>query len=378
MPLDRRGFLRAAGAAVPFAVLATQLRGEPPAAPARITRQREPENFESNFAALSGFRTPASSFYVRNHFAAPKIDLKTWRLKVEGAVERPQEFTLEGIQKLANRTMPVTLECAGNGRVFLSPPARGVNWELGAVGTAEWTGVQLPAILEQAGLKQDAVEVVLEGPDSGTPEGAPGAVAFARSIPLEKAKKPETLLAFGMNGQELPAEHGFPVRAIVPGWYGMASVKWLTRILVVDKPYRGFWQTMDYSYFDRTHGLPTVIPITTMQVKSQLARPSAGDTIAAGKPYSISGAAWAGENDIARVEVSTDGGKTWGEAELGMDNAPFCWRLWNYEWKSPERGKTKLMARATDSNGRVQPMQRNPDFRNYMIHHVVPVEVEVR
>jgi DMSO/TMAO reductase YedYZ molybdopterin-dependent catalytic subunit len=378
MPLDRRGFLRTAAGAIPLFALAERIRAEPPAVPARIVRMSQPENLESNFAALDGFRTPTNSFYVRDHFAKPKVDLGAWRLSVGGVVARPLELSLADIQKLEHKTMPVTLECTGNGRVFLTPAARGVNWELGAVGTADWTGVPLAVLLERAGVKPGAVDIVLQGADSGTPEGAPGSIPFARSIPLAKAMKPEVLLAFGMNGKELPAAHGSPLRAIVGGWYGMANVKWLRRILVLDKPFNGFWQTMDYSYFERTSGLPTLVPLSAMQVKAQIARPTTGQTIPAGQPFRVTGAAWAGEAEVTKVEVSTDGGKTWADAKFGVEQAPFCWRLWHFEWKSPPAGKARLLARATDSQGRTQPMERNPDFRNYMICHVLPVDVEVR
>src|SRR5262249_49811328 len=160
--------------------------------------------------------------------------------------------------KLPSRTIPALLECAGNGRAFLVPRARGVAWQLGAVGTAEWTGVPLSAILDRAGVRAGAVEVILEGADSGEfredPQ-APGPIHCARSLPLEKARQQEVLLAYRMNGAEITAAHGYPLRAVVPGWYGMASVKWLTRLVVSDRPFQGFFQSIDYTYFERRHGL---------------------------------------------------------------------------------------------------------------------------
>jgi DMSO/TMAO reductase YedYZ molybdopterin-dependent catalytic subunit len=226
----------------------------------------------------------------------------------------------------------------------------------------------------------NAVEVVFEGADSGTVADppSPGPISFARSLPLAKARRPEVMLAWAMNGQPLTPRHGAPLRVVVGGWYGMASIKWLKRILVVTEPFQGFYQTLDYSYFRRVGGVPTLTPITVMQVKSQIARPAPHDVIPAGRPYTILGAAWAGENAISRVELSIDNGKTWSDAQLSETQAPFCWRLWQFVWDSPRRGTVRLMARATDDHGNTQPMQRDPDRRTYMISHVVPVEVEVR
>jgi len=181
-----------------------------------------------------------------------------------------------------------------------------------------------------------------------------------------------------MNGKDLPPEPGAPLRAVVGGWYGMASVKWLSRLLVVTKPFQGFFQSLDYTYFRREGGLPTITAITELQVKSQIARPAAHDVVPAGKPVKIVGAAWTGTGNIAMVEVSTDGGKTWVEANRIGVIAPTCWRLWEYEWKNPAKGAAKLMSRATDSHGNMQPMERDQDRRNYMISHVIPVEIEVR
>jgi DMSO/TMAO reductase YedYZ molybdopterin-dependent catalytic subunit len=375
--IDRRRFL-AAAAGLPLAGL---LRAQPPASPGRIERVHSPQNLETNFAGLSDFITPNDLFYVRNHFAQPKIEVSKWKLKVEGAVERPLELSLDDIKKVREERRPLTLECAGNGRVYLVPQAKGVGWQNGAVGTAEWAGVSLAEVLDQAGVKGDAVEVVLEGADSGViadPQ-SPGAIAFARSLPLNKARAAEVMLAWGMNGKNLPPEHGAPLRAVVGGWYGMASVKWLTRLLVVTKPFQGFFQSLDYTYFRREGGLPTLTPITELQVKSQIARPTAGEIVPAGKPLKVVGTAWTGTGNITKVEVSTNGGKNWTEANhtAGI-GAPACWRLWEYEWKSPAKGTATLMARASDSSGHTQPMERDQDRRNYMISHVIPVEVEVR
>jgi DMSO/TMAO reductase YedYZ molybdopterin-dependent catalytic subunit len=182
-----------------------------------------------------------------------------------------------------------------------------------------------------------------------------------------------------MNDVPLPVAHGFPVRAIVPGWYGVASVKWLTRILVLSQPFQGHFQTIDYAYWQKIGGLPTRVPITEMLVKASIARPTFREILPAGSMYRVSGAAWAGEAEIAIVEISVNGGKSWDFANHQGHSVPYSWRLWDYEWRVPASpGRYTLMVRATDSRGNKQPMQRDPDRENYMVNHVVPIEVDVR
>ncbi len=346
-----------------------------------IVRERNPDNLEMPFDTVDGFLTPTERFYVRNHFTAPTVDPSEWTLRVVGAVQKTLELRYDELLAFPSRTAAVTLECAGNGRSFLEPKAKGVQWQLGAVGTAEWTGVPLSAVLERAGVKPGAVDVVLEGTDRGEPRNEPkpaGPLAFARGLPLAKALRPEVLLAYKMNGAPLPAAHGRPVRAVVGGWYGMASVKWLARVIVTDRPFLGYDQTVDYAVWDRRDGPPNLVPLTEIEVKASIARPSAGEVVRAGKDCTVRGAAWAGPADVTKVEVSTDGGATWEAARLAGSAVPMAWRLWEYTWKTPRPGKHVLMARATDSRGRTQPMRRDPDRRAYVINHVIPTAVEAR
>src|SRR4051794_8308171 len=265
--LHRRRFLQAAAlSAVPLAARRT-LAAEPAPTtpfPGMIVRAHVPENLEFPFASLDSFITPADRFYVRSHFAVPTINAANWRLRVDGAVERSLELTLDDVRKLPSRTQAATLECAGNGRVFLVPRAKGTAWQLGAVSTPEWTGVPLAAVLDKAGVKSSAVEVILEGADSGAVNDdpkTPGVISYARSLPLAKARAPEVILAHQMNGADLTPAHGSPLRAVVAGWFGMASVKWLTKLTVTDKPFHGYWQTMDYTIYERRGGLPTLVPL---------------------------------------------------------------------------------------------------------------------
>jgi DMSO/TMAO reductase YedYZ molybdopterin-dependent catalytic subunit len=346
-----------------------------------IVREREPLNLEMPFGTLDGFITPVDRFFVRNHFSIPRIDVKTWRLKIEGEVETPFELTDDEVRAMASRTIPVTMECAGNGRAFLTPPTSGAQWERGAVSNAEWTGVLLADVLRRAGLKNSVREVIFQGADRGEikePPGPAGEIHYARSMPLKKANE-DVLLAFKMNGEELTPAHGAPLRLIVPGWYGMASVKWLTRIIASAQPFHGYYQTIDYAYWERGPGAPTLVPITEMQVKAQIARPGFADAVRAGETYHVRGAAWTSEAEITKVEISTNGGETWHPTHLLGESIRNAWRLWECNWKVPEKpGKATLMARATDSEGRTQPTERDMDRRSYIVNHLLPIEVDVR
>lgn len=387
MPMNqiwkRREFL---GAAAALPVLGAAPPRPAPSAvvdgprPGLIVRETMPENLESPPAALESFLTPNEAFYVRSHFKVPRLDPATWRLKVEGAVRDPLEVSLAELRGMPATTEVALLECAGNGRVALVPKAKGLLWGPGAVGTAEWTGVPLRALLERAGVQDGAVEVILEGADSGEVADepkSPGVIPFARSLGLRKALD-DVLIAYAMNGRDLSPAHGFPARAVVPGWYGMASVKWLARAVVTDRPFQGYFQTLEYSTFGRHHGLPSLVPLAENAVKAQIISPTRGEVVPAGRPVVVRGAAWAGEATVMQVEVSADGGATWANARLVDEPVRHAWRRWEWTWRVPAAaGGRSLMARATDDRGRTQPMTRDLDLRTYMIHHVVPVAVEV-
>jgi len=347
----------------------------------KIVRSEEPLNLEMPFEKLDGFITPTELFYVRTHFPVPKIEKKTWRLSVAGEVEKPFQINYEELLKLESRKMPVTLECAGNTRNFLDPKVKGVQWGLGAVGNAEWSGVPLSILLDRAGIKSNATEVILEGADEGRledPKAPSGKVRFARSIPLRKARE-DVLLAYKMNDLDLKPEHGFPLRAIVPGWYAVASIKWLQRIVVTDRPFNGYYQTLDYAYWEKRGDLAELVPISEMQIKAEIAQPMANEILRANSNVRVHGAAWTSEGEIAKVEISVDGEGNWAEAKLIDKAARNAWRLWEYDWRTPSKpGKQTLVVRATDSRGRTQPVERDPDRGTYMINHLLPIEVEIR
>ena len=346
-----------------------------------IIREKEPTNLETPFDQVDSYLTPTNLFYIRSHFPVPKLDVASYRLRIDGAVRNPLSLSYKEIRDLPSVTRIATLECAGNSRVFLVPQVGGAQWELGAVGNGEWTGVPLGALLERAGLDEDACEIVLEGADEGTPKEPPfppGPISYARSLPRNKALQREVLIAYRMNGRDLPRDHGYPVRAIVPGHYGMASVKWLTRIHAVREPFHGYWQTSDYGYWDCLEGQPVRRALGEIKVKSEIARPRVYETLAPNRVYTIAGAAWAGETDVTEIAVSTDGGHTWAAAQFSDPVRRHAWRRWKFDWLTPnEPGRYVLLARATDANGSAQPDEHDPIYGSYVINHPLPVDVFV-
>jgi DMSO/TMAO reductase YedYZ molybdopterin-dependent catalytic subunit len=333
------------------------------------------------FSKLNSFITPQDEFYVRCHFPIPDVALDNWCLEIGGAVDAPFELRYEDLRAMNPHSITAMLECAGNSRTALQPNVNGVPWGPGAVGNASWTGVRLSELLERAGVGANAIEVILEGADEGVLTDGTDTTArtsFSRSIPLDKALL-DTILAYDMNGEPLSRAHGFPLRAIVPGWYAMASVKWLHRITVTTRPFTGYFQSLDYTFQDRSGGEAIQAPLTEQQVKSQIAEPVTGEVIARDSVYRIHGAAWSGDATIEVVELSFDSGEHWQRATLMGEPVRNAWRLWEYHWRTPlKASQLTLMSRATDSRGRGQPVDRDPDHGSYMIHHLLPVTINVR
>jgi DMSO/TMAO reductase YedYZ molybdopterin-dependent catalytic subunit len=340
-----------------------------PASPQQppVTSPGSPYSRAFDFASLDGWITANSEFFVRSHFGIPKLDGSSWAVSVSGAVDRPRALTMDDLMKLPAQEEVVTLECAGNL----------VGW--GGVSNARWAGVPLGALLKAAGVRGDATEVILVGADGGQEREAGGIQidAYARSIPLAKALDPATLIAFKMNGESLPQAHGGPLRAVIPGWYGMDSVKWLKRIVVSREPFTGFYQARRYYEARRVDGVIERAPLGAMRLKSQMARPINKEALRLG-PVKIIGAAWCGDAEIARVELSFDGGRTWKEAKLGSERAPFAWRIWSYDWTAAATGTFEIIARAHDASGRAQPLERDrqiitPYANNWADHRTVEV-----
>jgi DMSO/TMAO reductase YedYZ molybdopterin-dependent catalytic subunit len=334
----------------------------------------DPLNAETPLFALREYFTPNENFYVRSNFPTPNVSDDAWRLRVGGAVDQHLDFTLADLLSMPPRELPVTLECAGNGRTGFSPLPQGEPWGVGAVATAIWRGVPLSFLLERAGLSASAVEVLFEGGDRGVPSSGLGEVPFARSLPLAKALHPDTLLAYEMNGAPLPREHGGPVRLLVPGWYGMASVKWLTSITALEQPFTGFYQrdryVLDYP------GSSETLPVREMAARALIISPEPGAVVRAGS-HVISGVAWSGRGTVASVEVSLEGGGPWRQARLLDPAAPYTWRRWEFEWQPTRLGRHVLRARAADDQGDVQPDLAPWNRLGYCNNSVQGVVVEV-
>jgi DMSO/TMAO reductase YedYZ molybdopterin-dependent catalytic subunit len=344
---------------------------------------REPLCAETPLTDLDTWITPNDRFFVRSHFGVPKLDIDSWRLVVDGEVDHPLTLTFADLRKAPERTVVTTMECAGNSRSSVYPPAEGLRWRHGALGTARWTGVSLWEVLSRAEIRPGAIEAVFEGADRGREAGVPEELSYAMSVPVVKAEHPDTLLAFEMNGERLTPSHGYPVRAIVPGWYGMASVKWVTRISLIDHSFRGYYRTKPYTFIHEGDD-PNVVrkPVTSLQVKSVITWPSEGATIPPGRLV-VRGVAWSGEAAIARVELAVGlpddagGSASWRNATILGPVEPHAWVRWEISIDLDRPGYFVLRTRATDERGDTQPMRADWNFRGVANNsiHAVPLIV---
>ena len=376
--LSRRGFLIATGSTL----AATALRpaaGDaqtpaPPPVPGKeklIVRSSRPLNLEARVTDLTTYHTPESAFFVRNNYDAAPVDPAQWSMRIEGEVDNPVVLRLDDLRKLPALTQDVTLECAGNGRAFHQPRASGIQWEHGAVGTQRFTGVRLADVLALAKLRPAARHVAFDGVDKPPTPQAPD---FIRSVPLWKALAPHTMLAFEMAGRPIPHLHGGPVRAIVPGFVGSASIKWLERVMALTEEFDGFYMKSNYTA-PRADNDKEIYSLQSLEVKSVIVSPAEGARLAAGK-VTAWGWAWAGEGELTGVDVSTDGGKTWTAATLVGPSDRYAWRQWEHAWDAAA-GSHTLMARATDSLGRMQPASRAFNRLGYRWNVIHAVKVDV-
>ena len=335
-----------------------------------VVHQAEALNCETPPGDLGEDLTPTVRFYRRSHFPIPVLDPAAWRLGVGGMVHRPLSLSLPELIRLPAETLAVTLECAGNGRALQRPPAPGVQWGPGAVGTAEWTGPRLADVLARAGIRPGACEVIFGGADQGqAADGSPRSIRFERSLPVRDALESGALLAYAMNGQPLPKPHGYPLRLVVPGWYGVASVKWLTAIELTSRPFDGHFQVDRYHIGGK--------PLTLQAVRSVIIGPRPGDTVAPGEDVVVRGLAWSGAGPIARVEVSV-AGRPWRAAALTGKRHPHGWQEWLLRARLEEPGSVTIHARATDTAGRTQPAQPTWNPLGYATNPIHQVVITVR
>jgi len=319
-----------------------------------VVHKVDPLNAETAIDALvGGVMMPSARFYVRSNFPVPALDPDFWRLQVTGLVDEPLLLRLDDLRAMPSHTQVVTLECAGNGRALLTPPTPGEQWGLGAVSTAEWTGVPLIEVLERAGVRSSATEVLFRGSDSGAAPGHAQPVRFERSLPLEVARLPEVLLAYAMNGEPLPNQHGFPLRLVVPHWYAVASVKWLDSIEIIDRPFRGHYQTDTYFFEWQRDGHVTREPVRLQRVRSLTTEPETNVEVERGQ-LAVRGVAWSGAAPITRVDVSVNRGP-WQEARLVGERKRSSWQWWELLLPVNEPGPIEIRTRATDMAGRTQP-----------------------
>jgi sulfane dehydrogenase subunit SoxC len=319
--------------------------------------------------------TPAGLHYLLIHYDIPEVDPNTFQLEIAGAVERPLMLSLDDLRAIERIEEPITFECAGNGRALLEPRPVSQPWLTEAVGTAEWGGTSLAPLLEEVGASQKAIELLFSALDKGIEGGEPQ--TYERALPIAEAR--EAILAYDMNGEPLPPQHGFPLRLVVPGWYGMQNVKWLTRITVLEEPYSGFQNSVAYRMYDED-GEPGE-PVTRMLPRSLMVPPGVPDFMTRTRqlepgPTTLTGRAWSGHGSIEQVEVSTDGGTTFDAAGLETPLAANAWRGWSFTWDASP-GEYTLSSRATDSSGNIQPLDPPWNLKGYANNAVERIPVQV-
>jgi len=374
--LSRRAFIVHVGAAAALLKTGSSALAQSasPAVPGKerlIVRSPRPVNLETPLKELTSEVTPVELFYVRNNYDGPEIDSAQYVLKVQGEVDNPLSLRLDDLRQMEQVTQTVTLECAGNGRGFYNPKAAGIQWEHGAVGTGVWKGVRLADVLRRARPRPAARHVVPNGHD-GPP--TPQAPDFIRSHPLWKAMEPHTIIALALNGNPVPHLHGGPARLIVPGWVGSASIKWLTEITLAQKEWDGPFMARSYRS-PRVDDPKESYSLTSLECKSIVVHPADGAQLTTGT-QTVQGFAWAGEGAIVAVDVSTDGGQTWMPARLAGEEHRYAWRRWELPWDA-KTGPAIVMARASDSLGRVQPASRPRDPQGYRWNVIHAVRVNV-
>ncbi len=324
-----------------------------------IVRVARPLDAETSVQEFAASLTPNSRFFVRSHFGPPppeQLSDENWRLRVTGLVDQPLTLTLQDLKQFEAVTLTAVVQCSGNGRASYRPKVPGVQWDRGAVGNARWTGVRLRDVLAKAGPQTNGLHVQFQGADRPATETVP---LFVRSIPIEKALHPDTIVAYEMNGRPLPLLHGAPLRVVTPGWMADSCIKWLTDITVRQDEAQGYYMQTAYRYPTRPVTPGEVIassdlkPVEAMVVKSLIAQPREGTSLRPG-PVTVQGVAWTGEGRIVRVEVSLDEGRTWESARLVGEDLPYAWRQWQYIWQATSGAKT-ILCRATDDRGVTQP-----------------------
>ncbi|MCM2532429.1 sulfite oxidase [Neobacillus pocheonensis] len=345
--------------------------------PSLIAHSLLPENQETPIHFIKSDIIDPKLFYRRNHFSYPMLTTSSYWLSVNGLVEKPRLFTLQEMLTMPSKTIKVVLECSGDKRYLFVPKAFGDQWQKGAISQGYWKGVPLRTFLDLAGIKAGAKEVVVEGYDYGKRTDSDRVYTFSRSLPLEKALHPDTIIGYEYNNQPIPFKHGYPLRLIVPQWYAMASVKWIKQISIIDSEFKGPFQSTDYVYYPNKENEAGSFPVTTINVNSTIQKPLDMNVLNTGKHF-ISGISWTGKGVISKVEVSTDGGKSWSEANIITQNkGSYEWSSWVFDWSVMEKGEYTIMSKATDSYGRSQPSIPFWNQKGYGYNAVDKIKVKI-
>jgi DMSO/TMAO reductase YedYZ molybdopterin-dependent catalytic subunit len=338
-----------------------------------ITIGEEPYVGETPEPFLDTWLTPNNRFYIRSHFNFPQLSSENLLIPINGFVENPLTISMKDIKRFPKHTLPVTLECAGNNRSDLLPKVPGNQFNSGAVSNAIWTGTPLKEILNLVNVKNNVSEILFKGADVGVTDPNKPNEPYLRSLSLEMANHPDTILAYEMNGEELPIEHGYPLRLIVPGWYGMASVKWISEITAIEKLFSGYFQGKKYvlKYKDGTEK-----PLEKIHVKSLVTYPLANTTFEQ-NDVAIEGIAWSGYSGIKKVEISVDGGIHWNNASLIGPSEKYSWHQWHYKWINPDKGNHSIISRAIDGDGNIQPIESVWNELGYAVNGCKPVSIVI-
>ena len=352
-----------------------------------IKRTFRAPNYETPVAYFNEMFTPNDAFFVRWHLSGipEKLSAQEWRLTIGGdALQNPIALTLDDLKKNYEQVeIAAICQCSGNRRGFFQPHVAGVEWGYGAMGNARWKGVRLKDVLNKAGIKKEALEVTLNGAEAGVIDKTPD---FIKSLPMWKALDENTILAWEMNGEPLPYLNGFPVRLIVPGWTATYWTKMITEINVVSKPWDGFWMRVAYRipigkfpevdrFVSQERPTDTMTPITEVVVNSLMTNIQDGQRFKHGQPIEVKGIAWDSGRGIKLVEISTDGGYTWRDAELEKDYGNYSWRQFSYRFKPQKKGSYDIMARATNRVGSTQTFDLIWNPAGY--HHNIVQKVTV-
>lgn len=341
-----------------------------------ISRKMNPDNLESPVNVIDSWITPNNLFFIRNHLPYPDISIENWSLIIDGEVNSSKSISYDELVQMSHIFKFVTIECSGNKRGLMEPPASGDQFMTGTIGNAKWKGVPLLNILDSVGIRENVKEIIFTGSDSGFRPDMSEKVNFVRSLPYDRNLLGECILALYMNDEPLPFEHGFPLRLIVPGWHGMAHVKWINRITASSTEFKGPFQAIDYVYLTNEDDFSNAVPVRENKINSIITSPGNGEIIKPGN-ITIKGIAWnGGSRTVSKVQVSTDKGTNWADARLtSPEHVPYTWTFWEFTWAVNQAGHYSILAKAEDSSGNKQPRHAAWNVKGYSNNSIHKIDV---